>query len=202
MFDLVLKLDSYLFQFINSYLSNPILDVIFVFFHKPHNHLWFIVFILFLTSFYIYKERRKAVFVIIFLIIGITITDQIGRGIKYLELRYRPYVKEKIVNVPEAIYLPKIDTNYKKTESSKKSFPSNHAANIVLLSSLLSYIYNSKKKYFITFAILVGISRIYVGVHYPLDVIAGAILGITISYLMIKLLEKLEINLAKYHQEA
>ena len=202
MFDLVLKLDSYLFQFINSYLSNPILDVIFVFFHKPHNHLWFIIFIISLTSFYIYKERRKAVFVIIFLIIGITITDQIGRGIKHLELRYRPYVKEKIVNVPEAIYLPKIDTNYKKTESSKKSFPSNHAANIVLLSSLLSYIYNSKKKYFITFAILVGISRIYVGVHYPLDVIAGATLGVTISYLMIKLLEKLEINLAKYHQEA
>ena len=202
MFDLILKLDSYLFQFINSYLSNPIFDVVFVFFHKPHNHLWFIISILSLASFYIYKQRKKAILVIIFLIIGVSITDQIGRGIKHLELRYRPYIKEEIVNIPETIYLPKIDANYKKTESSKKSFPSNHAANTVLLCSLLSYIYNSKKKYFMTFAILVGISRIYVGVHYPLDVIAGAILGATISYLMIKLLEKLKINLAKYHQEA
>ena len=70
-----------------------------------------------------------------------------------------------------------------------------------MIASLLAYIYNSKKKYFIILAILVGISRIYVGVHYPLDVIVGAILGITISYLMIKLLKKSGINLVKYHQE-
>ena len=38
--------------------------------------------------------------------------------------------------------------------------------------------------------------------HYPLDVFAGAILGITISYLMIKLLKKSGINLVKYHREA
>ena len=201
MLDLILKLDSYLFQFINSYLSNPILDVIFVFFHKPHTYLWFIVFILSLTSFYIYKERKKAVFVIIFLIIGVIITDQIGSTIKNFEFRNRPYIKEKNVNLPKGIYLPKIDSDYKKTESSKKSFPSNHSANIVLIASLLAYIYNSKKKYFIILAILVGISRIYVGVHYPLDVIVGAILGITISYLMIKLLKKSGINLVKYHQE-
>ena len=81
--------------------------------------------------------------------------------------------------------------NYKKTKSSEKSFPSNHAANMFFIGTFLSLIYSNKKKYFITLACLVAISRVYIGVHYPFDVICGATIGITVAYLLIYIYEKL-----------
>ena len=203
MIDVLLKIDSFLFYFINSTLSNPIFDIIFVPFHKPQEQWILIFFVLLVLISYIYKYSKKALLVIIFLIFGIIITDQIGRAIKNLELRKRPYITEEYVNISNKIDIKKDqNNNYKETESSRKSFPSNHSANIFFISFFLYYIYPNKKKYFIALALLVSISRVYVGVHYPADIIAGAILGIIISYLIIKILNKLGFNLATYHQEA
>ena len=203
MIDFLLKIDSFLFYFINSTLSNPIFDIIFVPFHKPQEQWILIFFVLLVLISYIYKYSKKALLVIIFLIFGIIITDQIGRTIKNLELRKRPYITEEHVNISNKIDIKKDqNNNYKETESSRKSFPSNHSANIFFISFFLYYIYPNKKKYFIALALLVSISRVYVGVHYPTDIIAGATLGIIISYLIIKILNKLGFNLATYHQEA
>ena len=83
--------------------------------------------------------------------ISILITDQIGKTIKDLELRQRPYITVSEKNIHLLINAPKdINNNYKDTSSSKKSFPSNHAANICSICYLLSYMYNNKKKYFVT----------------------------------------------------
>jgi len=203
MIDFLLKIDSFLFYFINSTLSNPIFDIIFVPFHKPQEQWILIFFVLLVLISYIYKYSKKALLIIIFLIFGIIITDQIGRAIKNLELRKRPYITEEYVHISNKIDIKKDqNNNYKETEGSRKSFPSNHSANISFISFFLYYIYPNKKKYFIALALLVSISRVYVGVHYPSDIIVGATLGIIISYLIIKILNKLGFNLATYHQEA
>ena len=205
MIDSLLKLDSYVFQFINSNLSNPIFDIVFVFFDKPFDHFWFCILLPLSIVFYIdnHKNKKKALLIIIFLIVGALITNQIGSVIKNFEFRKRPYITEKHVNIPDGINHIKKDANnnYKETKSSKKSFPSNHSANIFFISFFLSYVYSNKKKYFITLAILVAISRVYIGAHYPIDIISGAILGIIVNYIIMKLLNKLGINLATYHQE-
>ena len=57
------------------------------------------------------------------------------------------------------------------------SFPSNHAANIFGAAFFLGYLYRPWSLPLLFMAALVGYSRVYVGEHYPFDVLAGAVLG-------------------------
>ncbi|HPS56773.1 MAG TPA: phosphatase PAP2 family protein [Spirochaetota bacterium] len=67
------------------------------------------------------------------------------------------------------------------------SFPSGHAANAFMIAVILSAIYTKKRPVFYFTAFLVALSRIYLGVHYPLDVIAGALLGLSLTWLILRL---------------
>jgi undecaprenyl-diphosphatase len=57
------------------------------------------------------------------------------------------------------------------------SFPSSHAANLFGALLFLSYNYRAWTPWLLSVALLVGYSRIYVGEHYPLDVLGGVLLG-------------------------
>jgi len=57
------------------------------------------------------------------------------------------------------------------------SFPSGHAAGAFLMATLLRHFYPAFTIPFYVFASMIGLSRIYNGVHYPSDVMAGSFLG-------------------------
>lgn len=59
----------------------------------------------------------------------------------------------------------------------KWSFPSGHAAGAFLMATLGMHAYPGMSLYLYSFASAVGISRVYMGVHYPSDVMAGSLLG-------------------------
>ena len=65
------------------------------------------------------------------------------------------------------------------------SFPSAHASNLFASATLLSRNYKSLTPLFLIIAFLVSFSRIYVGVHYPFDALAGGILGFIIASLIL-----------------
>jgi len=71
-----------------------------------------------------------------------------------------------------------------------KSFPSNHAANITGLAIIFSAVYPKRNKWFYSLAGLIAFSRIYIGVHYPLDVLAGVIMGAIYAWLLLTIWRK------------
>jgi len=192
MLDILLKIDNIIFQLININLNYPLFDSFFIFFHDFHKNLMFIIPLLTLWFFSIFKDKKRRLALIILIPLAIIITDQIGSYIKDYKLRDRPYmaIESNKINLLVKVSQNE-DGSYKQTQSSQKSFPSNHSANIWALSLIVGYLYANVKTYFIILAILISISRVYIGVHYPLDIIFGAIIGISVSSLLIKIYQKL-----------
>jgi undecaprenyl-diphosphatase len=69
------------------------------------------------------------------------------------------------------------------------SFPSAHAANTFGAAMWFSYGFPRLKWVVFPLAFLVSVSRVFVGVHYPLDILAGALLGVIIALVMIMIVE-------------
>jgi undecaprenyl-diphosphatase len=67
------------------------------------------------------------------------------------------------------------------------SMPSNHAANAFAFAAPLYFLLKNKIRYlFLGIALLVSFSRVYVGVHYPSDVLVGAVIGIFLAWCIVK----------------
>jgi undecaprenyl-diphosphatase len=77
---------------------------------------------------------------------------------------------------------------------SGNSFPSGHTASSFTAATIIGLKYHLKSKGWkywliyplLAFAILVGFSRIYIGVHYPYDVVFGAFIGIVCAIIILK----------------
>ena len=61
------------------------------------------------------------------------------------------------------------------------SFPSNHAVNCFSSALLVSYFYKKTGIFLFLLAILVAISRVYIGAHYPFDTMGGAVWGTSVA---------------------
>ena len=73
------------------------------------------------------------------------------------------------------------------SKGGKWSFPSNHAANSFAFATVLSYFFEQKKVVLYTLASIIAFSRVYVGVHYPLDIIFGAVVGYILSWFVLSI---------------
>ena len=77
-------------------------------------------------------------------------------------------------------------------------FPSSHAANMFGLAVVFGAFYRSTRYYIYPLAALVAIGRVYLGVHYPSDVLAGAIYGAAVGYAVILIAKKIRPDIGKY----
>ncbi|MBI2429266.1 MAG: phosphatase PAP2 family protein [Ignavibacteriales bacterium] len=77
------------------------------------------------------------------------------------------------------------------------SFPSSHAVNNFAGAFVIAHFYKNQKWYWYSFAFLVALSRPYVGVHYPSDILAGGVVGIGIGFITTYSWEYLSVKVKK-----
>lgn len=194
MFEFIQNIDTALFYFINHGLSNKLFDKLMPFITEVDS--WAIVY---LVGFYylFFKSGKTGKITAISLILTIIVTDQINSSIlKELFARIRPCHTLQDVNLLVGC-------------GGGKSFPSSHAANNFAAATVITYFFRQKYAFFFSIAAVVAISRVYVGVHYPLDITVGALVGASIafviSYFMKLIFEKYSIferfNVVKNNQK-
>ena len=165
---LLQTLDAYdktLFSFVRTSLRNPLCDFLMPLVSDKWN--WLLpVLGLFVYSFV--KDKRRGGLQILSSVLVIILVDASATALKGEALRLRP--QQEISQIGMLIQRP-----------ASSSFPSNHAANSFALATLLTIYYPKMAGVFFAAAALVGFSRAYLGEHYPLDVLAGALLGTSLT---------------------
>ena len=181
--DYIEQLDRAILLFINGYHS-PFFDE--MMWQISHQWIWIPLYIYVLV--YAFKNLKTKSF--IFFIIGVglcfLLADRISvMGFKDVFLRYRPTHNTEIQDLIHTY----IKSNGDEYRGGLYGFVSSHSANFFALSTFLFLIFKSHSKWWrllFIWAILIGYSRIYLGVHYPLDVIGGATLGVVIGVVVFK----------------
>ncbi len=123
------------------------------------------------------KARKGALMLVIVFIVIIIV----GLALKQVYYRPRPFLNPVLASVDHVLVPKDLDS----------SFPSGHAL-IVAGGAAVAFLF-LRKRYSIPLVIeaaLVSYSRVYVGVHYPTDVLAGIFLGVGIAFIIYSLLIK------------
>jgi undecaprenyl-diphosphatase len=168
-----MNIDFYLFQYINSFAGKWVwLDALGVFLAQYFGYILALSLFLFLL-----KNRQKYLLMLVYgFSAAIFARFGITEFIRWLLPKSRPYVENNV-----NLLLEHID---------QCAFPSGHAAFFFALSAVV-YFYNKKIGYlFFTASFLVCLARVFCGIHWPLDILAGALVGIFSGWLILKIFKK------------
>lgn len=172
----MLNLDQELFYFINNYLHVGWLDKLAPYWRSPY--FWLPMYVFFIS--YLFSNFDKKQVAMYLLALGLTVgtADVVSsRLVKNTVARLRPCNDEDIK--PKVKLLVRCGVGY--------SFTSSHATNHFAAAVFLVLTFVKRRKWLIYsllfWAASISFGQIYVGVHYPLDVLGGAILGSCIGYL-------------------
>lgn len=179
MLEELLQLDKDFFLYLNG-LGSPQWDNFFQFVSHKFSAIPLYLFLLILS--FQKFGAKKTLLLLISVALLITVTDQLGNFFKYGIARLRP------------CHDPEVEPYMRLVKSycgGKFGYFSAHASNSFALAVFFGSILKSEIKYLgfllVIWAALVAYSRVYIGVHFPLDIITGAVIGSLFGWLFVKL---------------
>jgi undecaprenyl-diphosphatase len=182
--DLLKSWDKDLFLFLNG-MHSPLWDYSMTLFTlTPTWTLFYGTIIIIIVN----KYNKKSLFIIFALALLILCADQFSGILKHTIQRLRPS-NDPIIGQLTHVFFNK---------GGAFGFVSAHAANTFAIATFTSLLFkNSRYALFIfPWAIMIAYSRVYLGVHYPGDILGGAVLGIGVGIGIYKLLKYAESRLS------
>jgi membrane-associated phospholipid phosphatase len=175
--------DKWLFVKFNSQWTNPVFDTVLPFIR---NSVFWAPLYIFIAAFIAVNFGKKGLWWSLLFVCTVATTDLIGaRIIKEAFHRLRPCQDVEFMNHVRLLL---------KQCSGSSSFVSNHAANHFGLASFTFLTFRGifKKWMYVAYAwaFFIAYAQVYVGVHYPLDVLGGAVLGMTVGGITAWLFDK------------
>ena len=159
-----------IFQFAGR---NSFFDAVGVFFADYFVYLLFIGLIIFIFTFFSHW-RSRWVFISALVLVVILGRGIITEGIRFFYDSPRPFV---VLGVEPLIM------------ESSRSFPSGHATFLFSIATIVFYFNRRWGSVFFVAATINGIARIFVGVHWPFDIVGGIVAGLLSGILVYKLIE-------------
>ena len=172
----IISIDHWLFHQINQVWINPVFDLVFVFIRQAE---FWVPFYLFLLVFGLVNFGKRALWWSATLIMTAIISDLVSSSIiKNIIFRLRPCRNPDLANQVRVL------VNYCPQSS---SFTSSHACNHFALAFFIFITLNQTGSWrwlLFLWAFLISYAQIYVGVHYPLDILGGTLAGSSVGYMM------------------
>lgn len=170
----LLDLDKQITLLINGVLPhNYFFDIFFSFFSLQGSSIIIWALIIFIIT--LLEEKHDKKFILYFFISFLTTALLVNVLLKNIFQRPRPLpnIKYEVVN---------------KTCPKDYSFPSGHAATAFASAAVLSHFDKKRRWFYYLVAFLISLSRIYLGCHYLLDVVGGAVFGeiVTLGVIIIR----------------
>ena len=182
MVEMLLHWDAVLFQFINSSLSNPVFNALLPWFREKW--FWMPVY-LFVAAFTLLNYKKSGWLILLGLALSVGLADFTSSSlVKKNVQRLRP--------CNDLEMFQKLDLRVPC--GGGYSFTSSHAANHFAAAVFLIGVFGGLARWVrplaLSWAGLVGFSQVYVGVHYPGDILGGAALGAAIAWLTLVTLRR------------
>ncbi|WP_299251534.1 phosphatase PAP2 family protein [uncultured Lacinutrix sp.] len=174
MLEQLIELDHELFLYLNG-LGNETWDAFWMFYTTKFNWIPFYA----LLAYLMYKKTSSKMFILTLVVIVfmITFTDQISNLFKSGVGRLRPCHNTDLIDVMRLV---------KSYCGGQFGYFSGHASNSMAVAVFTGFVLKNRYKYLlyvlIFWSLLMGYSRIYIGVHFPLDVLSGFTFGALSGY--------------------
>lgn len=175
-----IELDRELFLFLNT-LGNTSFDPFWLLI--SNKWIWIPLYAIFLFILVKNFKLKSVLFILIFIAVGITISDQLAGIFKVSVARLRPCHDPTLISIMRTVDC-----------GGSFGFYSAHASSSFFLAGFLSILLKKKFGWFPCFlfvwAIVVSYSRIYLGVHFPFDIVMGALVGFLLGGLFATLTQR------------